>query len=310
MTNKSYYRVILGRRNSLFEECYKGGYVGVDMDIDQDLTDELPDDWREFNKKYVPIYLKNNSDKTKVSAGLKCGMTWTLAKGMNIGDIILSPDGQGNYYIGEVTSDYIYAKGEKLQHRRNVKWFPKSISKDLLSESFRSSLSSIATIINVTKYSTEIEGLILGDSPVLIVSNDETVEDPSEFALEKHLEDFLVQNWRTIELGKKYDIYEVDGEKVGQQFPTDTGPIDILAISKNKRELLIVELKKGRATDVVVGQLQRYMGYVKDELAERDQSVKGVIIAFDEDIRLKRALSVANNIDFYTYKIHFKLEKK
>jgi len=45
-------------------------------------------------------------------------------------------------------------------------------------------------------------------------------------------------------------------------------------------------------------------------LAEKDQKVRGVIIALEDDIRLQRALSVASNIDFYTYKINFKLEKK
>ena len=45
----------------------------------------------------------------------------------------------------------------------------------------------------------------------------------------------------------------------------------------------------------MVGQI--YMGYVKEELAEPGQDVKGVIIALDEDLRLKRALSVTNNIE-------------
>jgi restriction system protein len=134
--------------------------------------------------------------------------------------------------------------------------------------------------------------------------------NPSIFALEKHLEDFLVKNWHHTELGKHYDIYEEDGEKVGQQYQSDTGLIDILAISKDKKELLVVELKKGRVSDVVVGQVQRYMGYVQDELAENNQKVRGVIIAFEDDIKIHRALSVAPNIDFFTYKIHFKLEKK
>ena len=52
------------------------------------------------------------------------------------------------------------------------------------------------------------------------------------------------------------------------------------------------------------------MGYVKDELAEEDQKVRGVIIAFEDDTKIRRALSVAQNIDFYTYKVNFKLEKK
>lgn len=61
---------------------------------------------------------------------------------------------------------------------------------------------------------------------------------------------------------------------------------------------------------MVVGQVQRYIGYVKEELSEDNQTVKGIIIAFEDDIRIKRALAVAPNIDFYTYKVQFKLEKK
>lgn len=154
------------------------------------------------------------------------------------------------------------------------------------------------------------ENLISGSKPSTITSSDETVEDASIFALEKHLEDFLVENWEKTELGKKYDIFNEDDELVGQQYETDTGPIDVLAISKDKKELLVVELKKGRASDAVVGQVQRYMGYIKDEVAEDNQEVKGVIIAFENDLKIKRALSVAKNIDFYTYKVDFTLHKK
>jgi len=179
-----------------------------------------------------------------------------------------------------------------------------------LSESLKKSAGSIGTVSDISKYAEEIESLIVGNGLSTIFTKDETIEDPSEFALEKHLEDFLVANWKSTELGKNYDIYEEDGEIVGQQYPSDTGPIDILAISKDKKEILVVELKKGRVSDVVVGQIQRYMGYVKDELAEANQAVKGVIIGFEDDIKIHRALSVAQNIDFYTYKLQFKLEKK
>jgi restriction system protein len=125
--------------------------------------------------------------------------------------------------------------------------------------------------------------------------------------MEKHLEDFLVQNWAQTELGKEFDIYQEDGERVGQQYATDTGPLDILAVSKDKSALLVVELKKGRASDVVVGQVLRYMGYVKEELAEEGQRVKGVIIALEDDQRIRRALSVVPDVSFYRYQISFKL---
>ena len=49
------------------------------------------------------------------------------------------------------------------------------------------------------------------------------------------------------------------------------------------------------------------MGYVKDELAENGQIVKGVIIGLEDDLRIKRALSVTQNIEFYKYVVSFKL---
>jgi len=96
---------------------------------------------------------------------------------------------------------------------------------------------------------------------------------------------------------------------VGQQYPTDTGPMDVLAIKKDKSELLVVELKRGRASDVVVGQVLRYMGFVKEELAEPGQSVRGVIIALEDDIRIRRALAVTPTIEFYRYQMTFRLLK-
>jgi restriction system protein len=125
--------------------------------------------------------------------------------------------------------------------------------------------------------------------------------------LEKHLEDFLVANWSQAQLEQDYDISQEDGEIKGQQYPTDTGNMDILVISKDKTRRLVVELNKGRASDEVVVQIQRHMSYVKEELAEEHQSVEAVIIALDDDLRIRRALAVTNNIKFLKYQISLKL---
>jgi restriction system protein len=127
--------------------------------------------------------------------------------------------------------------------------------------------------------------------------------------MEKHLEAFLVVNWNQTLLSKDFSIYEEDGEPVGQQFATDVGPIDVLAISKDKKRLLVVELKRGRASDVVVGQVLRYMGFVKEQIAEDDQTVEGAIIALEDDQRLRWALMAVPSIAFYRYQISFKLVK-
>jgi len=80
-------------------------------------------------------------------------------------------------------------------------------------------------------------------------------------------------------------------------------------ISKDKKEILVVELKRGRASDSVVGQIQRYMGYVSEVIAEEDQRVRGVIIALEDDPKIKWALKVAPNIEFYRYEVKFDLIK-
>jgi len=300
---------MLGGGSVHAEACFAGNFVGTDFGIHQDLAGRLPDEWRAFNKEFIPVFLKGHPDKTRIAAGLACGALWTVSKGLTQGDILLCPDGTGQYRIGEITGGYTYASGEILPHRRSVRWLDWTISRSDMSDGLRNSCGSAGTVSSISKHAEEIERLLQGLAAPRIVSTDETIEDPAAFALEKHLEDFLVQNWSGTELSRDFDIYEEDGERVGQQFPTDTGPIDILAVSKDRKTLLVVELKKGRASDVVVGQLLRYMGFVQDELAEPEQTVRGVVIALDDDQRLRRALTMVPAIDFYRYEVSFKLVK-
>ena len=207
-----------------------------------------------------------------------------------------------------MSGDYYYEPGKILFHRRPVTWLNVGIERAAMSEALRNSTGSIGTVSNITQHREELEKLLGGVSAPKLISTDASVEDPSAFALEEHLEDFLVKNWPNTELGKDYEIYEEDGVKA-QQYQTDTGPLDILAISKDKKRLLVVELKKGRASDAVVGQTLRYMSFVQDELAEEDQTVLGVIIAQEDDQRIRRALTMIPKIIFYRYQVSFKLMK-
>ena len=75
---KSYYRLMLGKRSAFAAECFEGGFIGVDFQIDEDLSRKLTDDWRSFNKAYVPVFLAGRPDKSRVAAGLACGALWTL----------------------------------------------------------------------------------------------------------------------------------------------------------------------------------------------------------------------------------------
>ncbi len=300
---------MLGKGSIHAEKCVAGNFIGADFDINQDLTGRLPEDWRPFNKEFILIFLAGHPDKTKIGAGLACGMLWTISKGLLKEDMVLCPDGTGRYRVGEVSGDYYYATGEILPHRRPVRWLSRIIDRADMSEGLRNSAGSVGTVSNLGRagFQEEIEKLIGVVPTPTPISADLTVEDASAFALEKHLEDFLVENWAQTELGKEYDIYQEDGEPVGQQYQTDTGPLDILAISKDKKRLLVVELKKGRASDAVVGQTLRYMSYVQEELSEQGQTVQGAIIAHADDQRIRRALAMTSNIVFYRYQVSFKL---
>lgn len=307
---KNYYRVMPGRGSIYAQQCFDGAFIGTHFDIHEDLTNKLPDTSRQFNKAYVPVYLNIHPAKSRVAAGLACGAIWTVSKGLRPGDLILSPDGSGRYRLGVIDGEYWYADGEILPHRRSVHWHDTFIDRAAMSDALKGSTGSIGTVSNITIHADEIEVLI-GGRPAAVLAPISTiegiVEDPLAFAMERHLEDFLVANWSQTELGRDYDIFTDDGEIVGQQYPTDTGALDILAISKDGKRLLVVELKKGRASDVVVGQILRYMGFVQDELAEQGQTVEGAVIALDDDHRIRRALAMVPSVSFFRYKVSFQL---
>jgi len=133
----------------------------------------------------------------------------------------------------------------------------------------------------------------------------ELISNPaSSFVMEKHLEDYMFKNWKSTVFGINYDIYEN-----GRQFQTDTGPLDILALRNDNKEFLVLELKRDKASDIVVGQTLRYMGYIKNNIAKNNQKVRGCIIATEEDQGLRNALSITPDIDFYKYQVNFSLNK-
>jgi restriction system protein len=300
--------LILGKKHAFVNLCKAEGFLGVDFSFPQDLSADKSQTCQEFNKKYVKKYRKLVPGKSKLAAGLACGALWTTCRKMQEGDLVVCPDGEEGFITGTISGNYYYAENKDLPHRRSVVWSQGGgFLKENMSPALRSFMKASNTVIDVTPHIEEIELLIAGrqSNPSSEISTE--AKEKAAFQMEKHLEDFLVHNWAQTPLGEEYMIYENDGEQAGQQYPTSTGPIDILAISKDKKTLLVVELKKGLASDKVVGQVLRYMGCVKHDLAEEDQKVKGVIIASDDDINIRRALYATQNVDFFRYRVQFNL---
>lgn len=304
MTN--YYRVFLGRGGVFADQAFREGWIGTGWIEDIDLTGKFPENWKDFNAQFISIVMEQNGIPSKVGAGLACGMTWTLGRGLGKGDVVISSDSSDTFHLGRVIGDYHYVAGGPLSHRRSVEWSGTTFQRDEVSDELRRSLSSGNTISRLNQHQDELQSFLSG-TPGHVSVNDETVESPLSFVLERHLEDFLVSNWQHTDLGKKYDLFEQDGEIVGQQFETDTGSIDVLAQSKDGKELIVIELKRGRVSDVVIGQILRYMGFVKE--LDDSKTVRGIIIGTDDDPKFRRALSMVPMVEFYKYEVSFKLTK-
>jgi restriction system protein len=286
----------------------EAGYLGVDFIGSYDIREHLEAGSDAFRAVMNDIYQEMYPTASRGAAGLAMGNLHAASATIAEGDIVLTPKPGRTYEYGTVTGGYEYHPGTALPHRRRVDW-QGSFSRDDMSPALASSAGSQITVFKLTDHKVELAQLtnrsIAG--PPIVGALESEVEERLAFQMEKQLEDFLVHNWRSTPLGREYDIHKVDGIG-GQQFHTDTGPMDILAISKDRTRLLVIELKRGRASDVVVGQIQRYMGFVQDVMLEQGQTVEGLIIAQDDDKKIRRALSVAQNIRFMRYRVEFHLE--
>ena len=143
-------------------------------------------------------------------------------------------------------------------------------------------------------------------------TNDFAGETPEEddigsrkFAFERDLQNYLVQNLGLLEPGLR--LYEdEDGEFTGVEFPAGQRYIDILAVGTDDA-YVVIETKVSRAYDRVVGQILRYMGWVKENLAG-EASVRGVIVASEISEDLILATSSVENIRLVEYEISFSLK--
>jgi hypothetical protein len=145
------------------------------------------------------------------------------------------------------------------------------------------------------------------DSPVETASAADA--EGGRFALERQLEEFSLENWDRTPLASEWAIYSTpDDPEGGNQFPTDVGRIDILAVHKTQPRFLVIELKRNQSNDQTVAQILRYTGWVKMHLAKQGQSVEGLIIAHKVEKEASYALSMVPSVRMMTYEVEFRLQ--
>jgi hypothetical protein len=160
---------------------------------------------------------------------------------------------------------------------------------------------------------TPIHELVAGDVAREIEIAEASHEDDgpeaqpgsSEFLLEQDLQRYLAKNLERIEPGLR--LYEVEGIK-GLEFEAGGRRIDILAVDK-AGAFVVLELKVSKGYDRVVGQLLRYTNWIRQNLAQPGQRVRGIIICrtMSEDLRL--ACAGINDVELYEYELSVAVRK-
>ncbi len=132
-------------------------------------------------------------------------------------------------------------------------------------------------------------------------------DDEFAFALEAHLRDFIAHNLGTLPLAhKKLRLYVDDQQRQGIEYPTEVGPVDILAVDADGN-FIVFELKLTRGPDKTLGQLLRYMGWIKANLA-MDREVYGVIVAKEVHEKLRYATLLVPSVSLLEYEVDFRLK--
>jgi hypothetical protein len=145
----------------------------------------------------------------------------------------------------------------------------------------------------------------ISEEDVEIDQGDLDEPSPVEFAYEADLRNFLSKNLHLIE--PSLSLYEEEGVK-GIEFPAGGRFIDILAVS-NDDDFVVIELKVSRGYDRVVGQLLRYIGWIRENLAEGGQKVRGVIVARSISDDLLLACGGLTDVNLFEYELSVQLSQ-
>lgn len=296
---------MLGRGAMYAKECRDNGYIGAHFDIDVDLSDSLYENWRDFNKKFIPLWMSNVPGKSTTSAGLACGFLWTIVKGLKIGDIVLCPSGEGYYYVGVIDSDYYYIPNAVLPHRRKVIWLDKVIDRKSMSKELKNSSGSIGTCCDVTKYAAEIENLIGGTGYVPPTPQKKEQETPAKHFDERSLHKLFCNYLRTRGIYAKTIYHEKSSTKgdnaqkwippdiVGAQFEDfkNDATLALLKATEPKESIHIYsyELKRRIESDYQLKQ------YYFQALSNSSWANYGYLVAFEINEDLDEEMARLNN---------------
>jgi hypothetical protein len=143
-----------------------------------------------------------------------------------------------------------------------------------------------------------------------IDNNDEEKEidedENSSFAYESDLRDYLAYNLNVIESGLKLFVDSEGKDGVEYSVDSNNKRIDILAIDKDKK-YVVIELKVSQGYEKVIGQALYYKNMVKEIF--KNDNVRIIIIAKEITNRLKKAVEDLPFVELYEYNLSVNVKK-
>ena len=207
-------------------------------------------------------------------------------------------------------------------HLGEPQWFPNPLKRERilelvdtshLDEVFRSCGAQGFNIRHLEPHAAQqVLGFLQGASTkptgaTPLITTTTAAGSPVDRLIETKLEQWIVEHWREMDFGSNLKLYEEDGSAVGQQYDTGlVGRIDLLCEDVDSGDLVVIELKRGKPSDEVVGQLARYIGWTQRHLAN-SRCVRGIILAPEFDDKLRYAASAIPNTTLLRYQTRFEL---
>ena len=84
----------------------------------------------------------------------------------------------------------------------------------------------------------------------------------------------------------------------------DVGRLDLLVVDTDTKELIVVELKRNESYNDVIAQTLSYMKWIKDNIAKKNEKVKGLICLHTANEELRQEAK-RENIEIQEYSFSF-----